>query len=155
MMRNITYAYKQAPWRKQLQGAAWVLVVLVIFVMIAIAYLSISAKTYAAGIAIQSLQSEQEALSNEIADLHNKLGSSTSYKIMTEKASKKGYEIISDSSRIVYLEVPGYVEPSPDIDVPKDNSNRNTYSGTIIKSVYTRSLWDLLMNGALKLGDDS
>ena len=152
MMRNIKYAYKQAPWRKQLRIAACLMVGLVIFVMIAIAYLNISAKTYAAGIEIQSMQSEQEILSNDIADLHNQLGSVTSLKVMSEKAGKKGYEIITNPARIVYLDVPGYVEPPLDIEVPKKSSRS---AGPAIKSVYTLSLWDLLMNGALKLGDQS
>ena len=152
MMQNIKYAYKQAPWRKQLRGLAWLLVVLVVFVMIAIAYLNISAKTYAAGIEIQSMQSEQEILSNDIADLHNQLGSATAYQVMSGKANEKGYQIISNSSRIVYLKIPGYIEPALEIEVPKKNA---VNPEPAIKSIYTRSLWDLLMNGALKLGDNS
>lgn len=149
MMQNIKYAYKQAPWRKQIRGAAWLLVVLVISVMIAIAYLNISAKTYAAGIEIQSLQREQEKLSNNIADLHNRLGSVTAYQIMSKKASEDGYQIISSPSRIVYLKIPGYIEPALNIETPRLRPENPT---PVIRSVYTHSLWDLLMNGALKLG---
>jgi cell division protein FtsL len=148
MMQSVQYAYKQAPWRKQLRLAGFVLVGLVITVMIAIAYLNISAKTYAAGIEIQSMQREKDTISSSIADLRNQLGSVTSLEIMSEKADEEGYKIISDPSRIVFLTVPGYVEPQPKVEAPKGQPESEK---PIVKSVYTRSLWDLLMSGALTL----
>ncbi|MEM5775388.1 MAG: hypothetical protein AAGU05_10335 [Anaerolineaceae bacterium] len=150
-MQNVKYAYKQAPWRKQLRWAALILVGLVIAVMVAIAYLNVSAKTYAVGVEIQALQGEEKSLQNRIADLHNQLGSATAFDIMSEKANEKGYKIISDPSRIVFLSVPGYIEPPLNIEVPQ---GRKTAPEAVIKSLYTRSLWDLLMSGALKLEDN-
>ncbi len=150
-MQNVKYAYKQAPWRKQIRLLALILVGLVVAVMISIAYLNVSAKTYAVGVEIQALQAEEKRLGNRIADLHNQLGSATAIDAMSKKANEKGYKIISDPSRIVFLPVQGYIEPAIDVEVPH---GRNTTPEVLIKSMYTRSLWDLLMDGALKLEDN-
>jgi hypothetical protein len=152
MMQNIKYAYKQAPWRKQIRGVVWVLSALVMLVMVAIAYLNISAQTYEAGVNIQVLRGEQETLIHKIADLRDQLGSVTSFETMAQKASASGYSTINDPARIVYLPVPGYVEPGIHIDVPRQD---DIQSQPILKPAYSQSLWDLFMDGALKLGKDS
>ena len=152
MMQNMKYAYKQAPWRKQLSAAAWILAALVVFVLIAIAYLNISAKTYAAGIDIQVLRGQQETLIYRIADLRDQLGGATSFETMSRKANESGFNMINDPSRIVYLSVPGYQEPPLEIETYKRDS---TQERPILKPSYTRSLWDLFMDGALKLGKSS
>ena len=151
MMQNIKYAYKQAPWRKQIRGFVWVLSGLVMLVMVAIAYLNISAETYEAGVNVQVLRGEQETLLHKIADLRDQLGSVTSYEAMAEKANASGYSTINDPARIVYLPVPGYVEPDIQIDIPRQ---ADTQARPALKPSYTQSLWDLFMDGALKLGKD-
>ena len=152
MVQNIRYAYKQAPWRAQLRTAAWILTILVIFVIIAVAYLNISAKTYAAGISIQILRREKETLTHAVADLRDQLSSLTSFQVMSQKAYAGGYHTINDPFRIVYLPVPGYVEPELDIEVPQKAIDLNS---PFITPNYTQSLWDLFMEGALKLGTGS
>lgn len=148
MVQGLKHAYKQAPWRIQLRGIAWILVFLVVFILVAIVNLNISAKTYAAGIQIQRMNREKENLNHQIADLKNELGMITSYGIMAEKAHEDGYQTITDPERIVYIVVPGYQKPAVNIETPPLSEQP---AGSVLKSSYTQSLWDLFMDGALKL----
>jgi len=139
------HAYKQAPWRLQIRNMSWVLVVLVAFVIVAITNLNISAKTYAAGIEIQGLEREKERVNHDIADMKNQLGSLTSMATMAERAQESGYV---GSVEIVYLPIPGYQEPPLEMDIPGSGEKKKN---NLLKPAYTESLWDLFLDGALKL----
>jgi cell division protein FtsL len=148
MTKGQKHAYKQAPWRIQLRGIAGILVFLVVFILVAIVNLNVSAKTYAAGIEIQRNNREKDSLNHRIADLKNDLGVVTSYELLAAKAAQQGYQTITEPERIVYIVVPGYQKPAVDIETPKRVTMQN---GSVLKPVYTQSLWDLFMDGALKL----
>jgi len=148
MIQQLRHAYKQAPWRNQVRIIAWILLFLTIFVIIAIANLNVSAKTYATGIEIQKMKREKDTLTHQIADLRNQIGSATSFESMIQRASDAGYNTINDPERIVYLTVPGYQEPEIKIEVPRPIEPANL---PVLKPSYTQSVWDLFLDGALKL----
>lgn len=147
-MQEIKHAYKQAPWRNQLRGLAWILLFLVIFILVAIANLNVSAKTYAAGIEIQRMNSEKDRINHNIADLKNELGEITSYEVMVERAIEQGYQTVSDPSRTLYLTIPGYQPPAVSLEIPAVTESS---AASLLEPVYTQSLWDLFMESALKL----
>ncbi|WP_218570461.1 hypothetical protein, partial [Pseudomonas sp. Kh13] len=66
-------AYKQAPWRRQIQIVGAFMLVLVIVATIAGLYLSISGRAAAAGRRIQQLEMREHALNLEINDLRSHL----------------------------------------------------------------------------------
>ncbi len=152
MTNKFTHAYKQAPWRQKIRGMAWVFAVVIAFIVIALTNLNISARTYATGIETQMLYSDKEALNQSIADLNSQLGVVTSFSYVSVRFSESGYHTFNNSEEIVYLSVPGYQPPGLEIDLPSSVEKR---ASPILKPVYTQSLWDLLLEGAVKLSKNS
>ncbi len=148
MTKKFTHAYKQAPWRLKIRGIAWVIVFVVAFIVIALTNLNISARTYAAGIEAQRLIGEKETLNQKIADLRNRLGVTTSFRYVSSRYSEIGFHTFNNSDAVVYLSVPGYYVPELEIDLQPSTKNQ---ASPILKPVYTQSLWDLLLEGAIKL----
>ncbi|HOT53519.1 MAG TPA: hypothetical protein PLH68_05845, partial [Anaerolineaceae bacterium] len=66
--KNIFQAYKQAPWRLQLQWIGLFLLVLVGVAAIAGVYLSLSGKAAVTGRRIQNLEFQASALELEVND---------------------------------------------------------------------------------------
>ncbi len=69
MKKNLVQAYKQAPWRTQIQWIGIFLLVLIGVAVVAGVYLMISGRAAATGRRIQSLEAEISALEMEINDL--------------------------------------------------------------------------------------
>jgi cell division protein FtsL len=143
--QRIFQAYKQAPWRTQLQWSGTFLLVLVTVVLIAGLYLSISARAATAGLEIQSLELLKEESSRNMADLRNQLAFLTSEAQMAKRAKDLGFRR-KDASAPVYLVIPGYtgrklalLAPPPGLDM---------ITQPILKPAYTQSLWEWLYQGA-------
>ncbi len=108
-VRLLTQAYSQAPWRKQIQFIVLFLLVLVMVALIAGIYLNISARSVAAGVEIQEMESNIEDVQQSIQDLETQLAFMTSSSVMEERARGLGLQPV-DASQIEYVEVPGYSE---------------------------------------------
>ncbi|MHC1784432.1 MAG: hypothetical protein AB9891_17045 [Anaerolineaceae bacterium] len=141
---RIIQAYKQAPWRKQLQWSGIFLLVLVIVVLTAGLYLNISARAATAGLEIQSLEYVKEESTRNMADLRNQLAFLTSESQMAKRAEKLGFRR-KDASAPIYLVIPGYsgrklalLAPPPSLDM---------INQPMIKPAYTQSLWEWLYQG--------
>jgi cell division protein FtsL len=142
---RIIQAYKQAPWRKQIQWSGTFLLGLVIIVLTAGLYLNISARAATAGLEIQSLEYVKEETNRNMADLRNQLAFLTSEAQMADRAEKLGFRR-KHASDPIYLVVPGYtgrklalLAPPPSLDM---------ITQPIIKPAYTQSLWEWLYKGA-------
>ncbi len=143
--QRIIQAYKQAPWRKQLQWSGTFLLVLVMGVLVAGLYLNISARAATAGLEIQSLEYSKEESTRNMADLRNQLAFLTSEAQMAKRAEALGFRR-KNASDPVYLVIPGYtgrklalLAPPPSLDM---------INQPIIKPAYTLSLWEWLYQGA-------
>jgi len=125
-IHQLTQAYSQAPWRKQMQMIGMILLFLVSAAIIAGIYLNVTARAAAVGRQIQEMQVMVygyhyltgettdaavpiEELEQDIASLHSQLAYLTSYQVMQERAKQIGLSSI-DADHILYIEVPGYVE---------------------------------------------
>ena len=123
-IHQITHAYSQAPWRKQVYMIGVILLVLVSTAIIAGIYLNVTARAAAVGREIQEMQVRVygyhnldsvageadlpiEELEQEISNLNSQLAYVTSYQVMQERVKELHLEPI-DVMNVDYLPVPGY-----------------------------------------------
>jgi len=141
MKKNLVQAYKQAPWRTQIQWIGIFLLVLVGVAVVAGVYLMISGRAAAAGRRIQSLEAEISALEMEINDLKTQYAQVSSAKSLSERADALNMTLL-DPLRAMYIEVPGYIPPSqPALAPPPAVEDIST---PVLLPEFTASLWDWL-----------
>ena len=141
MKNRLLQAYKQAPWRVQMQWTGLFLLALVILAALAGLYLNINSKAATAGRNIQFLESNIEDVNNQIAELTTDLAEAESTERMMTRAKELGFTLINPQSAI-YIKVPGYVpEDELVLAPPRVNIINET---PIIQSAYKDSLWDWL-----------
>ncbi|HEX7556973.1 MAG TPA: hypothetical protein VF338_10145 [Leptolinea sp.] len=150
--QKLTQAYRQAPWRSQVQWSGMFLLILIGFVLIAGLYLSISAQAATAGMDIQDLQVQKDETTRRSADLRNQLAYYSSDAVMAKRAKDLGFKLnqIDDP---IYLIIPGYtgrdlanLAPPPGLDM---------IPSPVLRSAYTQSLWEWLFQGVLSYTDPS
>ena len=110
MTPHVIQAYRQAPWRIQLQWILLFLLGLTLIAFIAGIYLSVSARAATTGRDIQGMEAESETVERQIADLESQLALLTSASQMQQRA-KVGFEVIQPGTEI-YLKIPGIHGPS-------------------------------------------
>ena len=140
-VQNLTQAYSQAPWRKQLQIIGLFLLFLVFVALIAGIYLNVTARAATIGRDIQSMQSDMTDQEQVNADLQSQLALITSSSQMEKRARAVGFETVEiDQSE--YVMVPGYVNRQAIILAPAPSP---IVSGApVIPPEYTESLFDWL-----------
>lgn len=138
---GLAQTYQQAPWRKQMQFIGLFALILVIIALIAGMYLSISARTTAAGREIQDLEKQISELEQEIEDLQAKLAFLTSAGEMSRRAREKGFKPLP-ADQVVYLPVQGYIERQP--AVLASYTRQPLASAAAIPPQYTESLFNWL-----------
>jgi len=111
---NYVHAYKQAPWRVQLQWIGTFLLAVLGLAMVAALYLDVTSQAAIAGRSIQDLSAEMIASQQANADLETQLAEKTSNSSMEDRAKNLGYQSV-DTSQMEYLVVPGYSAPIPTI----------------------------------------
>ncbi|HNT55594.1 MAG TPA: hypothetical protein PKG95_12825 [Anaerolineaceae bacterium] len=149
MAKNLIQAYRQAPWRTQIQWIGLFLLGLVGIVLMTGLWLSITAQATAAGVEIQNLEYEREDIQRKIADLKTQYAYLTSAAVMEERAAALGY-IRADMKQAVYVIVPGYTGRQPEILALPITFEADKVD--IIKPVYTQSLWDILFRTQFRQG---
>jgi hypothetical protein len=142
MKNRVLQAYKQAPWRIQIQWIGLFLLALVLIASITGIYLSISAQAAASGRRIQSLENNINNINNEIAELTANLATKKSVENMKTRAEALGF-IPLNPHEAVYLEIPGY-NPHADLVLAPPRVNIISESPTVL-SAYKTSLWDWLV----------
>ncbi|MBW6465788.1 MAG: hypothetical protein K0B06_04730 [Brevefilum sp.] len=142
MKNRILQAYKQAPWRIQIQWIGLFLLGLVLIASITGVYLSVSAQAAASGRKIQSLERQITNINNEIAELTSDLAAARSVDRMKSRAQALGY-VPLDPHQAVYLEIPGY-NPQADLVLAPPRVNIIVESPSVLSS-YRTSLWDWLV----------
>jgi len=146
--QRIIQAYRQAPWRVQLQWIGALLLVLVVGMLIAGVYLYLSAEATAAGTEIRSLELERENLQIRIADLSTQLALVRSAAFMQGRAEAMGFKIAAQED-IVYIPVPGYAGRQVIFLAPPPGNE--AVNASIIKPAYKESLWEWLYQGTFDL----
>lgn len=148
MKQTLIQAYRQAPWRTQLQWIGGFLLVLVVVMLMAGVYLYISASATAAGTRIHDLELEREALQIQLADLRTELANLNSAAVMSKRASEAGYRPASLTD-IEYVPVEGFSGRSlVFLAPPPGDQPANT---GLIKPAYKQSLWEWFYQGTYRL----
>lgn len=139
MKKTVKQAYKQAPWRIQIQRFGFIALALVGGTIIAFLYLNISAQSATAGIKIQQLEGKCADLENENASLLTEWANLTSASEMEKRALASGYRLV-DPEDVVYVVVEGYT--GKELPVIETASSVIGSTSPIIKPSYTQSLWE-------------
>jgi len=147
---NLTQAFKQAPWRNQIQFVGLFLLALVVVVLVASVYLSISGRAAAAGLHSYSYSLERQDLERAIADYKSQIAIMTSASVMEKRAKDAGFQRI-DPSQAVYVLVPGYTGRQPVVLAAPPGVSDSGIS--LVKTIYRQSLWDWLFGGINRLSD--
>lgn len=152
MKNRLLQAYKQSPWRVQLQWIGLFLLGLVLVAAITGVYLSISAQAAAAGRNIQSLNYQINEINDEIADLTTDLASAQSAEKMMTRAKELGFRML-DPKEAVYMEVPG-LDPDAGLELapPRVNVLEET---PLIQPTYKSSLWDWFVSNIWQVSGDA
>ena len=140
-VQNITQAYSQAPWRKQLQWIGLFMLAMILIAMVAGIYLSVSAQASTSGREIQIMYADMEENRLQIEDMESQIAFLTSNAEMEKRAQELGFTPVS-SEDVLYIMVPGYSKPSqveiagaPGVPVPMI---------PVVAPEYTQSLVDWL-----------
>lgn len=141
MKTTFFQAYRQAPWRVQLQWIGIFLVVLVMIASVAGIYLSVSGRTAATGRRIQNLEMDITDLKLNINDLNTQLAQASSAKTLYDRLT--GLDMVESNPRqALYVEVPGYEPRTTVVMAPPPSVN--PVSAQALLPEFTSSLWDWL-----------
>lgn len=140
-VQNITQAYAQAPWRKQLQWIGLFMLGLILLAMVAGIYLSVSAQASTTGREIQIMYAEMEEIRRNIEDMESQIAFLVSNSQMEKRAEELGFVPI-DSDEIFYILVPGYIKPDHAILAEPPGSTLPVVP--TISPEYTQSLFEWL-----------
>ncbi len=146
MNNRLIQAYRQAPWRVQLQWVGVFLLGLILVASVAGIYLNISTRTAEVGRNIQQLENLSDETERNIADLQTQLASLTSAAEMEKRAGELGFQPVQLDTA-VYLTVPAYYDRQPAVLAPPPGPS--LAAPPILQPNYTESLWDLFFQGFL------
>ncbi len=151
---QITQAYSQAPWRKQLQVIGIFLSVLIILLMAASVFVSITARAATLGREIQRYRLENEDLEYEIANLRSEVATLNSVSVLQARALELGFRPAT-TEEITYIRVTGYTgKPKASIATPAQTV---VSTAPVLLPAFTQSwvewLTEQLQNPAVSVAD--
>jgi hypothetical protein len=144
MRQRIIQAYRQAPWRTQIQSIVMYFLGMVGVLVVAGIYLSVSGQAANAGIQIRELERNKEDLTRQIASMRASLGEKTSSAIMYAKAKDKGF-VEPTNEDMVYVVAPGYGGRATFVMAPPPGPS--AAPEPVVKPRYRQSLWDWFFEG--------
>jgi predicted membrane metal-binding protein len=139
MKNHLLQAYRQAPWRVQLQWIGLFLLGLVLISFVAGVYLNISGRAAAAGRQIQVMENRIGVLKREINDLATQLASITSAEQMRSRVKDTNLHQMNPNLAL-YIKVPGYQTRASVVLAPPPNASM--IEKPLLQPQYTTSLWD-------------
>jgi cell division protein FtsL len=151
MTQNMTQAYQQTPWRKQLQRFGLFLLGLVIVGLVAGLHLYITAETVSAGVEIQRLELEKAGIQRQISNIKSEIGFLSSAIEMEKRAFELGFRA-NKPDQINYVVVPGYPGRQAAIMAPPPRPA--AVQQVVIKPAYTESLWEWLFQQLIEMNEN-
>lgn len=150
MKNRLAQAFKQAPWRNRVQMVGGFLVALVIVIIVASIYLSISGQAATAGLEAYQLDLERLRVEREIANANAQIAVLSSASNMEARALELGFKRINPEDAL-YLTIPGY--PGKQTMVVTSPPGIASNDRLLVKSIYRESLWDWLFTGINSLSE--
>jgi cell division protein FtsL len=147
-VRNVTQAYSQAPWRKQMMFIGLFLLVVTFAALVAGIYLDVTARTATFGREIQVMQEEIEGMKLSNADLESRLASLNSMGVMEGRAKSLGFRRI-EKDEAVFIVVPGYAPKGYARMAPPPGSVKAVAAA--LPSAYTESLFEWFQRNIVPL----
>jgi hypothetical protein len=139
MTNRIVQAYRQAPWRIQVQWIGLFALGLLLVALVAGFYLNITTRAANAGGDVQTMLYQVQSEEREIADLNARLAMLMSAGVMEKRAQDLGF-IPIEAGQPKYLPIPGYVsDETPNLAPPPATG---VVEAPLILPDYTQSLWD-------------
>jgi cell division protein FtsL len=151
-VRNITQAYSQAPWRKQMMFIGLFLLVVIFIALVAGIYLDVTARTATIGREIQGMEEEIDALKLANADLESTLAKITSSEELERRARSLGFEPI-EIDQSVFIVVPGY-HPRQHVRLAPPPGPVRTVAAAL-PSAFTESLLDWFERSVLPVAGEA
>ena len=147
---RLAQAFKQAPWRSRVQVVGGFLVALIVVLIVAGIYLSISGQAATAGLEAYRLDLKRVDLERQIADTRAQIAVLTSASNMEARALEMGFQRISPEEAI-YLKIPGYAgKQTMMVTTPP---GAEPAEKQLVKYIYRESLWDWLFTGINALSE--
>lgn len=136
-VRQLTQAYSQTPWRRQLQILGLFLLLVVLAALVAGIYLNVTARAGTLGREIQIMQARIEELELQNTDLETQLAIMNSASEMEKRALDMGFQPL-ERDDVTYIVVPGYVSRQQAVIAPPPKLE--TVVAASLPSDYTESL---------------
>ena len=140
--QHLLHAYKNAPWRTQLQMIGGFSLIVVLVALVAGVYLNVTARASTIGREIQGMEATILELQRDNADLENQLGMLTSIRTMQQRAEDLGFEPV-DPTEVLYIDAPGYMGRQATTLAPPPGPVEASVSS--LPPEYTQSLFDWLL----------
>ena len=147
-IENITQAYTQTPWRRQMQYVVLFLLILAFVALVAGIYLNVTARATNVGRDVQDLQFEIEQIERDNASLHAYLANLTAASTMEKRALDLGFEPVQ-TDQALYILVPGYMERQPAALAPEEQAP--LASAPVTPAEYTEPLFSWLDRNMMKV----
>jgi cell division protein FtsL len=130
---------RQAPWRTQTQATSLVLALLVLVVVIGALYLAQASRTAEAGRRLQEMETTQQSLEQQNAQLRAEIAALRSVPRLISDAEKLGYRPATPDD-VEYLPVPGEAPPptagTPQLASPESAPAYDETLGTWLASQF-------------------
>ena len=139
MGKSLKQAYRQAPWRLQLQAIGLSMLPVVFLALLGIIYLIISAQAAGAGLEIMGLHADEEEILRVSANYRTQLAWLTTFNQMQTRAEKLGFVPV-DPNEAIYIKVPGYTGRPVHLLAPPPGNTGTRASQ--LNQQYQQSLWD-------------
>lgn len=149
MNQRLMQAYRQAPWRTQIQRIAIFMLILITVGTIAGLYLNISARAATVALQIRDLQVNRDTVKEANSSLEADLASVTTAESMRNRAKEMGYGPV-DAYSAQYLIIPEYPGRQPVMIAPPPSLFRP--EKPLIRDSYTKSLWDWFLETMTSTG---
>ena len=140
--KEFIQAYKEAPWRRQMQMIGVVAGGVVALALVAAIYLNVTARSATTGRLVQQFQSDRADLEQRIEDLQTQLAFILSVEQMQKRAGDLGFEPVTPSG-ITYVPVPEYQGRSTAAELAPSAGSAFSMVAPL-PAEYTDSLFDWL-----------
>lgn len=147
--QKIIEAYRNTPWRRQVQMLGLFAAFGVVAAVVMIVYVWVTSLAGAYGLQVQEYQETAQALEKVIEDKNAHLAELTSVDNLAARAEDQDYLSV-DPNRIRYLEVDGYPADQPLQLAPNTSASQEAATNQL-PAAYTTSLIDWLRQAIYEL----